>query len=97
MQNGMEQTVTTACIPMADVLLKGEWGDPAYLVMTEYMTKEEHDMAVQKAIEDICLDFSQHNHMTVSLREVKRELVFEDTVYCNRRAMLVQFRVRDSY
>jgi hypothetical protein len=83
-------------IPVPSEILKGDWRGIVYAIDTTSESIESHDESVEESIGAIKEDFDDHNHYTVSLREVKRELVFADERtqhYCT----LVQFRVRDSY
>ena len=83
-------------IPVPSVILNGEWYGIVYAIDTESNSLEEHNRIVENCINEIENDFDNNSHYTVSLREVKRELVFSDERtqhYCT----LVQFRVRDSY
>ena len=83
-------------IPFPGEILKGEWGGIVYAICSEFTKKEEHEKEVEREVEKIKFDFSNANHWSVSLREVKRELVveFERT---ESYMTIVQFRVRDSY
>lgn len=87
---------TITRIPVPSEILKGEWYGTVYAIDTTSESLESHDESVEESIGAIKEGFDGHNHYTVSLREVKRELVFADERtqhYCT----LVQFRVRDSY
>lgn len=89
-----DKTVTR--IPIPSEILKGDWYGIVYAIDTTSESKEQHNIAVEETVIKIVSDFDNSNHHTVSLRLVKRELVFADERtqhYCT----LVQFRVRDSY
>ncbi len=91
----MENT-TIIRIPVPSKILKGDWYGVVYAVDTTSDSQEQHDFIVEKSVGTIISNFDDNNHYTVSLREVKRELVFADERtghYCT----LIQFRVRDSY
>lgn len=92
----MGKTVTITKIPHARLLLKGEWDSPTYLIDTECDSRDGHCKTVDEEVESIIREFNQKNHASVSLREVKRELVYAEEVYAERFATLVQFRVRDA-
>ena len=83
-------------IPFPNEILKGEWSGTVYAICSEFSSKEEHEKEVDRKVEELKTNFSKSNHWSVSLREVKRELVvqFERT---DSYMTLVQFRVRDSY
>ena len=88
--------VTITRIPVPSEILKGEWCGTVYAIDTTSDSLETHNNAVEESVREIKNGFDSHSHYTVSLREVKRELVYEDERtqhYCT----LVQFRVRDSY
>jgi uncharacterized membrane protein len=90
------ESVTTTRIPVPSKILKGEWYGTVYAIDTESASVDHHNQIVAKVEESLVEDFDNNNHYTVSLRHVKRELVFEDERtghYCT----LTQFRVRDSY
>ncbi|TCX51949.1 MULTISPECIES: hypothetical protein [unclassified Dehalobacter] len=87
---------TITRIPVPSEILKGEWHGIVYAIDSEAVSIEDHNANVEKSINEIEEDFDNNNHYTVSLREVKRELVYADERtqhYCT----LVQFRIRDSY
>jgi len=87
---------TITMIPVPSEILKGDWYDIVYAIDTESENLEEHNSTVDESVKKLQSDFDNKNHWSVSLREVKRELVFSDERtkhYCT----LVQFRVRDSY
>lgn len=91
-----KENLSITRIPFPSKILAGDWFGMVYAIVTESSSREEHDVEVQKAIADIIDDFDGNNHYSVSLREVKRQLVFEDERtqnYCT----LAEFRVRDSY
>jgi hypothetical protein len=88
--------ITITRIPVPSEILKGEWYGVVYAIDTQSESKEKHNFEVEEAIINLVEDFDNKNHYTVSLRLVKRELVFADERtqhYCT----LAQFRVRDSY
>ena len=83
-------------IPFPSEILKGEWSGTVYAVYSSEGTLEEHNEYVEETVKEIKWDFNQHNHYTVSLREVKRKLVYSDArteTHCT----LIEFRVRDSF
>lgn len=87
---------TITMIPVPSEILKGDWYGIVYAIDTTSESLEEHKIIVDESIKKIQSDFDNKNHWSVSLREVKRELVFSDErtkYYCT----LVQFRIRDSY
>ena len=83
-------------IPFPGEILKGEWSGTVYAICSEFTSKEEHEKEVDRKVAELKENFSKNNHWSVSLREVKRELVveFERT---DSYMTLVQFRVRDSF
>ena len=88
--------ITITRIPVPSEILKGEWYGTVCAIDTTSESAEAHNAVVEESVSEIKNDFDNHSHYTVSLREVKRELVFADERtqhYCT----LVQFRVRDSY
>lgn len=90
------QEVTITRIPIPDVILKGDWHGIVYAIDTRWLTLGEHHEKVEESINKIKKDFDENNHVSVSLRQVKKEFVYEDkqgAFYCT----LVQFRIRDSY
>ena len=87
---------TITLIPIPSEILKGDWYGTVYAIDTDSDSIESHNIVVQNSVNEIQSDFNDHHHHTVSLREVKKELVFADERtqhYCT----LVQFRIRDSY
>lgn len=97
MQTITDKKITTQEIPLAGTILRGDWGSPTYLIITELDTKEGHKQTVNAEVDRLQREFSEKNHGSVSLREVKRELVFKEERYWMQYGTLVQFRVRDSY
>ena len=97
--------VTRTLIPLASELIGKEWGNPVYAIDTtdkqEGLTQSEyairHTDMVNAEISKITSEYSQSNHSSVSLREVKSELKYADFHFWNRLLTLVEFRVRDSY
>ena len=89
-----KQTVTR--IPVPSEILKGEWSGIVYAIETNGESEEQHKTIADSCIGKIEEDFDNNSHYTVSLREVKRELVYADSNF-ERYCTLVQFRVRDSY
>jgi hypothetical protein len=87
---------TITRIPVPSEILKGEWYGIVYAIDTESDSLEEHNNTVDESVISIQSDFDNNHHWSVSLREVKRELVFSDE-RTNHYCTLVQFRVRDSY
>lgn len=80
-------------IPFPNMLLAGDWSGTVYAITTEADNKEEHDAKVEKAVWELWDEFKGKNHYSVSIREVKRERLYNGVQFCT----LVQFRVRDSY
>lgn len=89
-----DTTITN--IPIPSVILKGDWCQIVYAIDTIFKSLEDHIEVVDKCVKEIIADFNNKSHYTVSLREVKRELVFDDEC-TEHRCTLVQFRIRDSY
>lgn len=89
----MKNIFNTYKIPLPNMVLAGDWSGIVYAVTTEFDNKEEHDAAVEQAVQKLRNDFNNKSHYTVSLREVKRERLYNGVQFCT----LVQFRVRDSY
>jgi len=88
--------VTITRIPIPSEILKGEWYGIVYAIDTESESFEAHNAEVEDVIEKLKEDYDNNDHYTVSLREVKRQLVYSDECI-QRYCTLVQFRVRDSY
>jgi len=87
---------TITRIPYPRVLLKGDWQGIVYAIDTNEGDFDRHKAAVEEAISSIKNEFKEKDHMSVSLREVKRELVWTNddlNMYCT----LIEFRIRDSY
>lgn len=83
-------------IPYPSVLLVGDWSGLVYAISTISMDEEEHKRTVYAEVNKIVNTFDDKNHWSVSLREVRRELIRvrpERDELCT----LVQFRIRDSY
>lgn len=83
-------------IPYPRIILKGGWSGIVYAITTDKGDIDRHKLAVVEAVASIKNEFDEKNHMSVSLREVKRELVWSDAdrdMYCT----LIEFRIRDSY
>lgn len=83
-------------IPIPAVILKGDWEGSVYAISTETSSIDEHLKSVDNSVSKIIQKYNDTTHYTVSLREVKREVVLADERvmhFCS----LVQFRVRDSY
>ncbi len=87
---------TITMIPVPSEILKGDWYGIVYAIETESENLEEHNSTVDESVKNLQSDFDNKNHWSVSLREVKRELVFSDE-RTNHYCTLVQFRIRDSY
>ena len=88
--------VTVTRIPLPTKILNGEWHGIVYAIETINTSESEHSALVDECIREIKDDYDETSHYSVSLREVKRELVHADASYgwfCT----LVEFRVRDSY
>lgn len=83
-------------IPMPEEVLKGDWGGIVYAIETLREPAAMHEANINNALCMIYANFCQNNHESVSLREVRRELVYSNDEFCNY-LTLVQFRVRDSY
>jgi hypothetical protein len=94
----METTseVKVTRIPLPSVILKGDWQELVYAIDTRGGSRETHEAEVEEKVSKIKGDFDDASHYTVSLREVRRELVYADD-FMYRYCTLVQFRVRDSY
>ena len=91
-----EISTTITEIPLPSIILRGDWHDIVYSIWTDCDNAAEHNDIVEKQVELIREEFDNKSHYTVSLREVKRELVFTDErvkSFCT----LVQFRIRDIY
>ncbi len=83
-------------IPYPKIILKGDWSGIVYAITTDEGDLDRHKETVEEAIDSIKNEFNEKNHMSVSLREVKRELVWSNAdlgMYCT----LIEFRIRDSY
>ena len=83
-------------IPYPRIILKGDWSGIVYAITTDEGDIDRHKEAVEEAIESIENEFDEKNHISVSLREVKRELVWSNAdldMYCT----LIELRIRDSY
>ena len=91
----MKETTITR-IPVPSKILKDEWYGIVYAIDTTSESQEAHNAVVEESIIEIKNNFDNRNHYTVSLQEVKRELVFADE-WTQHYCTLVQFRVRDSY
>ena len=91
MRKGTMTKVTK--IPFPNLILAGDWSGIVYAITTEFDKQEEHNSAVEQEIKELKYDFNVKNHYTVSLREVKREILYSGVQFCT----LVEFRVRDSY
>ncbi len=90
----MDRLTEIIRIPFPSLILAGEWAGTVYAITTaESNDRAFHDVEVELAIAEIKAEFSNRNHYTVSLREVKREAFYSGAEYVT----LVQFRVRDSY
>ena len=83
-------------IPFPAKILKGNWNGIVYSIATIGGELDDHNKSVDEEIMKIKQDFNDNNHYTVSLREVKRELVckFERT---ETYMTLVEFYVKDMY
>ena len=98
MENYNEKKVTVTKIPLANEILKGEWSNPTYLIYTERDTDDGHTVTVRDESEKIMRDFDAQNHVSVSLRPLKSEIVWKSGErYGDQFATLVSFRVRDLY
>lgn len=80
-------------IPFPNMILAGDWSGIVYAITTDCEQKEEHDAEVEQVIQKLKRDFNDNHHYTVSLREVRRERLYNGVSFCT----LAQFRVRDSY
>lgn len=83
-------------IPYPTIILKGDRSGIVYAITTDEGDIDRHKAAVEEAVDSIKNEFDKKNHMSVSLREVKRELVWSNAdrdMYCT----LIDFRIRDSY
>lgn len=92
----MNINVEISKIPFPSEILKGNWNDIVYAITTLDGTTEDHKQMVDEKVEEIKKEFNGRNHHTVSLREVKRELVCEferQESYMT----LVEFYVKDIY
>lgn len=87
--------VMIAQIPVPSEILKGDWYGTVYAIDTESETQAQHDFEVAHHVGMIIEEYNNRNQYSVSLREVKRELVFVDE-RTNHYCTLVQFIVRDS-
>lgn len=86
--------ITVSRIPIPSEILKGNWSGIVYAIHTVFLSLDIHKVTVNNHVNRIISDFDDSEHYTVSLIEVKRELVFFNNnleQYCT----LVQFRVRD--
>lgn len=92
----MNINVEISKIPFPSEILKGNWNDIVYAITTCGGTTEDHKQMVDEKVEEIKREFNSKSHHTVSLREVKRELVCEferQESYMT----LVEFDVKDTY
>ena len=92
----MNINVEISKIPFPSKILKGNWHGVVYAITTLGGTTEDHKQMVDEKVEEIKKEFNNRNHHTVSLIEVKRELVCEferQESYMT----LVEFDVKDIY
>ena len=84
---------------VSPMILKGTWGGICYAIETQELEEPEHNEFVEACIDIITNVFDTHNHYSVSLREVKKELIYKNEKMENFKhyITIVQFRVRDSY
>ena len=83
-------------IPYPRIILKGDWSGIVYAITTDEGDIDRHKAAVEEAVDSIKNESDKKNRMSVSLREVKRELVWSNAdhdMYCT----LIGFKIRDSY
>lgn len=92
----MEISVEINKIPFPSEILKGNWNEIVYSITTCGGTAEDHKQTVDEKVEEIKKEFNGRNHHSVSLREIKRELVCE---YQRQESYmtLVEFDVKDIY
>jgi hypothetical protein len=86
--------ITVSRIPIPSEILKGNWSGVVYAIYTVSLSLDIHKATANNHVTKIVKEFEDGEHYTVSLIEVKRELVFFNNnleQYCT----LVQFRVRD--
>lgn len=88
--------ITVTKIPLPTKILKGEWYGIVYAIETTSTSESEHSALVAECIREIMDDYDETLHYSVSLREVKRELVHADASF-SWFCTLVEFRLRDSY
>lgn len=86
--------VEIAKIPFPSEILKGNWSGIVYAITTCGGVVEDHKQIVDEKVAQIKKEFNDSHHYTVSLREVKRELIceFERT---ETYMTLVEFYVKD--